>query len=114
MGGVDVGGEGGKKRATNSDINMIPFIDLLMVTIAFLMITAVWVTNSRINASTQAPGKPRCDGDECTPETQKVLHVQVSENDFTLTWKQESTVVSEVRVPKSHVFVGEGPGKTMR
>jgi len=50
MGGVDVGGGNGKKRATNSDINMIPFIDLLMVTIAFLLITAVWTTNSRINA----------------------------------------------------------------
>ena len=37
MGGVDVGESGGKKRATNSDINMIPFIDLLMVTIAFLL-----------------------------------------------------------------------------
>jgi len=43
MGGVDVGEGGGKKRATNSDINMIPFIDLLMCTIAFLLITAVWV-----------------------------------------------------------------------
>ena len=46
MAGVDVGPQGGHKRATNSDINMVPFIDLLFVTVAFLLITAVWVTNS--------------------------------------------------------------------
>jgi len=34
MGGVDVGGGKGK-RSTNADINMIPFIDLLMVTVVF-------------------------------------------------------------------------------
>src|SRR4051812_41664175 len=55
MAGVDVGSGGSKKRATNSDINMIPFIDLLFVTIAFLLITAVWTTNSRINANAEVP-----------------------------------------------------------
>ena len=47
MAGVDVGGGRGKRRV-NADLNMIPFIDLLMVTVAFLLITAVWTTNSRI------------------------------------------------------------------
>jgi len=67
MGGVDVG-EGGGKRSTNADINMIPFIDLLMVTVAFLLITAVWVTNSRINANAQIPGPPD-PSQEVTPQT---------------------------------------------
>lgn len=31
----------GKKRGINADINRIPFLDLLMVTAAFLLITAV-------------------------------------------------------------------------
>lgn len=60
MAGVDVGSAKGGKRATNSDINMVPFIDLLFVTIAFLLITAVWVTNSRIEATTQVPGQAGC------------------------------------------------------
>src|SRR3954466_283846 len=103
MGGVDVGEGGGKKRATNSDINMIPFIDLLMVTIAFLLITAVWVTNSRINADAQAPGPPH-PKEETTPQTpEKVLNLQMSESEFGLVWKQGSTVVSEVKVPKTPV-----------
>ena len=33
---------------------MIPMIDLLMVTISFLLITAVWTTMGRVNASAQA------------------------------------------------------------
>jgi biopolymer transport protein ExbD len=100
MGGVDVGDSGGKKRATNSDINMIPFIDLLMVTIAFLLITAVWTTNNRINADAQVPGPPD-PTKELTPQTpEKVLNLHILESEFNLVWKQGATVVSEVKVPK--------------
>ena len=100
MGGVDVGDSGGKKRSTNSEINMIPFIDLLMCTIAFLLITAVWVTNSRINADAQVPGPPDPQK-ELHPQTpEKVLHLHIGENEFSLVWKQGATVVSETKVPK--------------
>ena len=61
MGGVDVGGGGGKRKSLDSEINMIPMIDLLMVTISFLLITAVWTHMSRINADAQVPGPPRPD-----------------------------------------------------
>lgn len=102
MGGVDVGGEGGGKRATNTEINMVPFIDLLMCTIAFLLITAVWVTNSRMNADAQVPGPPNPDK-ELTPQTpEKVLNLHIGESDFALIWKQGATVVSEIRVPKNN------------
>jgi biopolymer transport protein ExbD len=115
MSGVDVGGGGGKKRATNSDINMIPFIDLLMCTIAFLLITAVWVTNSRINADAQVPGPPDPNKpvEPTTPE--KVLHLHVGENDFGLVWKAGATVVSENKVPKTPFEMDNGDGtKTVR
>jgi biopolymer transport protein ExbD len=101
MGGVDVGSEGGGKKATNAEINMVPFIDLLMCTIAFLLITAVWVTNSRMNADAQVPGPPNPDK-ELTPQTpEKVLNLHIGETDFALIWKQGATVVSEIRVPKN-------------
>ena len=45
MAGVDVGG-GGRKRSANADVNMVPFIDLLLVTVAFLLITAVWIAGA--------------------------------------------------------------------
>jgi len=113
MGGVDVGDSGSKKRATNSDINMIPFIDLLMVTISFLLITAVWVTNSRINADAQVPGQNGCAAGDCG-STDKTLHVNVGENDFRLIWKQEGSVVSEIHVPRNAVEVGEGNQRFVR
>jgi len=98
MGGVDVG-EGGKKRSINADINLVPFIDLLFVTLAFLLITAVWVTNSRINADAQVPGPPS--DEPVTPQTpEKVLNVQIGVDEFELVWKQGATVISEVKVPK--------------
>ena len=101
MGGVDVGSDsGGGKRAVNSEINMIPFIDLLMVTVAFLLITAVWVTFSRMNANAQIPGPPNPDK-EITPATpEKILHVHIGDAAFTLVWKQGATVVSETKVMK--------------
>ncbi|EYF00712.1 biopolymer transporter ExbD [Chondromyces apiculatus] len=112
MGGVDVGDSGGKKRSTNTEINMVPFIDLLMCTISFLLLTAVWVTNSRINADAQVPGPPD-PNQELTPQTpEKVLNLHIAENDFGLVWKQGATVVSEVRVPKVPVEIKDG-GRTL-
>jgi biopolymer transport protein ExbD len=107
MGGVDVG-EGGGKRSTNAEINMIPFIDLLMVTVAFLLITAVWVTNSRINANAQVPGPPD-PTTEVVPQTpEKVLHLTIGADEFKLAWKQGNTVVAESSVPKPEAAAGDG------
>ena len=114
MAGVDVGESGGKKRSTNSDINMIPFIDLLMCTIAFLLITAVWVTNSRINADAQVPGPPGCQSDECHPPVERMLHLTVAEDGFKLIWKREKTVLSETFVPRAPVEVSDGDQKVVR
>jgi len=109
MGGVDVG-DSGKKRSTNSEINMVPFIDLLMCTIAFLLITAVWVTNSRINADAQVPGPPdpQKELNPTTPE--KVLHLHIGESEFSLVWKQGATVVSENKIPKTPVELDSSEG----
>ncbi|MBK8252571.1 MAG: biopolymer transporter ExbD [Polyangiaceae bacterium] len=104
MAGVDVESGGHKKRATNSDINMIPFIDLLMVTIAFLLITAVWTTSSRLNANAEMPGQAGC-GEECQGQTAKVMHVHVNENDFQVIWKSGATTVTEQRIPRNGVEV---------
>jgi biopolymer transport protein ExbD len=113
MAGVDVGSTGGKRRSTNSEINMIPFIDLLMVTIAFLLITAVWVNRSRITADAQVPGKEGC-GDDCAALTERTLHVTVGQHDFGLVWKQAGTVISERRVPRAPIEAGDGADRALR
>jgi biopolymer transport protein ExbD len=100
MGGVDVGEGGGKhKRARNADINMIPFIDLLMVTVAFLLITAVWVTNSVVKANAQVPGPASTNPIDIT-HPEPVLHLTDEADQFTLAWKVGNDVVSEVKVEK--------------
>jgi biopolymer transport protein ExbD len=102
MGGVDVGGGGGKgKRALDSEINMIPMIDLLMVTISFLLITAVWTHMARINADAQVPGPPRPDVEQDKTEPEKQLHIEMrSPEKFVLIWKQSGTVISTIDVPR--------------
>ncbi|AUX46250.1 biopolymer transporter [Sorangium cellulosum] len=111
MAGVDVGG--GERRARNSEINMIPFIDLLMVTIAFLLITAVWVTNARLRTSAEAPAAAGC-GEECQKEPLKTMHVHVRDDTFSVVWKQGATVLSEVTVPRHPVEVGAAGATAIR
>jgi len=112
MAGVDVESGGSKKRATNSDINMIPFIDLLMVTIAFLLITAVWTTNSRLTANAQVPGEAGC-GENCPPQG-KTMHVHVSDSDFTVVWKSGNTTITEQRIPRKSVDAQIGNASYVR
>lgn len=49
-------GKGGKK-SVDAELNLIPFIDLLSVTILFLLMTAVWVEISKMSAFSQPGGE---------------------------------------------------------
>jgi biopolymer transport protein ExbD len=103
MGGVSVDGGGkGGRRSLDSEINMIPMIDLLMVTISFLLITAVWSHMSRINADAQVPGPPRpTEVEKQDPEKQ--LHIEMKDpTKFMLMWKQAGTVISSIEVPRKN------------
>ena len=90
---------------------MIPMIDLLMVTISFLLITAVWVHSQRLSADAQVPGNPLdtppCEGQECKDDPK--LHVQTADPaKFTLVWKQGQTVIRTVDVPREAKKHGSG------
>jgi biopolymer transport protein ExbD len=116
MGGVstDSGGKGGR-RSLDSEINMIPMIDLLMVTISFLLITAVWSHMARLNADAQVPGPPRPTEEIQKQEPEKQLHIEMRSADkFVLIWKQAGTVISTVDVPRKDVVEKEGSVKVIR
>ena len=116
MGGVSVdsGGKGGR-RSLDSEINMIPMIDLLMVTISFLLITAVWTHMARINADAQVPGPPRPDVEQEKIEPEKQLHVEMrAEDKFVLVWKQGSTTVDSIDVPRKDVIQQQGNVEVVR
>src|SRR5580658_5446918 len=114
MGGVDVGGGGGggKRKSLDSEINMIPMIDLLMVTISFLLITAVWTHMSRVNANAMVPGPPS----EVPPtRPEKQLHVMMrSEDKFILVWKEGSVVVDSIDVPRTATVLHAGSTDVVR
>lgn len=116
MGGVDVGGGGkGKRKSLDSEINMIPMIDLLMVTISFLLITAVWTHMARINADAQVPGPPRPDVEQEKTEPEKQLHVEMTAEDkFVLVWKQGATTVDSIDVPRKDDVMQQGPVEVVR
>jgi biopolymer transport protein ExbD len=116
MGGVSVdsGGKGGRK-SLDSEINMIPMIDLLMVTISFLLITAVWTHMARINADAQVPGPPRPDVEQEKTEPEKQLHVEMTAEDkFVLVWKQGATTVDSIDVPRKDDITPQGPVEVVR
>lgn len=55
-GGMDIGASGkGGKKPLDTAINLVPFIDLMAVTISFLIMTAVWTQIGRLQVS-QAGG----------------------------------------------------------
>jgi biopolymer transport protein ExbD len=108
---VDEGNQGGR-RPLDSDINMIPMIDLMMCLIAFLLLTAVWSTTGRVDADANVPGgasgaPPKAD--------EPWLHVTVQEDQFVLAWKRGSVVESDRKVPKRPVVVNRGtPAEQIR
>lgn len=51
-GGMDLGTSGkSKKKPLDATINLVPFIDLMAVTISFLIMTAVWTQIGRLQVS---------------------------------------------------------------
>lgn len=105
MAGIDVGGHGGK-RSTNHEIPLIPFIDFLLCLVMFLLVTAVWSHMARIEADARVPGPPK-DTEQDKIDKEKELHVEMrGDRKFQLVWKEGTTVVNTIDVPRKPVEVG--------
>jgi biopolymer transport protein ExbD len=106
MAGIDTGG-GHSKRPLNQEIPLIPFIDFLLCLVSFLLITAVWSQMARINADARVPGPPKEDTEPEPEKKDKILHVEMKgERNFTLVWKEGSTVVNTIDVERKPVPIG--------
>lgn len=58
MAGISVGSGGhGGKKPVDSEIPLIPFIDLLLCCVMFLLVAAVWNQLARLNANQRTPGE---------------------------------------------------------
>lgn len=79
-GGMDLGGGGKGKRPLDTTINLVPFIDLMAVTIVFLIMTAVWTQLGRLQVA-QAGSEP----DSATSDpTQPPVTLELTEKDLRL------------------------------
>jgi len=79
-GGMDLGtsGKGGKKPL-DTTINLVPFIDLMAVTIVFLIMTAVWTQLGRLQVSQSGNSA----SEEPPPQTQlQPITVLITEKDL--------------------------------
>ncbi|MEM7137592.1 MAG: biopolymer transporter ExbD, partial [Myxococcota bacterium] len=75
------GGSG--KKAVNQEIPLIPFIDLLLCCVMFLLATAVWNQLAAMNANQQVPGQASTE--DAPPEDEQVkLILQVRNAGYVL------------------------------
>ncbi len=56
MAQIAVGGGSGGKKSVDAEIPLIPFIDLLLCCVMFLLVSAVWNQLAAIEANQQIPG----------------------------------------------------------
>ena len=97
MGGVSVGGGGhGGKKNLDSEIPLVPFIDLLLCCVMFLLVTAVWNKLARLVANQQVPGQA-AQMDQPPPEEVIRLYLQVTQTGFTIA----STAGERIEIPKT-------------
>jgi biopolymer transport protein ExbD len=96
MASISAGGGHGGKKSVDHSIPLVPFIDLLLCCVMFLLVTAVWNQLARLNANQQQPGQPQMD----TPppeEPQIKLILQVQKTGFVLA----TTAGERTEIPKS-------------
>ena len=95
MAGISAGGGHGSKKSLDSEIPLIPFIDLLLCCIMFLLVTAVWNKLARINANQQQPGD-ESQLDE-PPEERVRLFLQIKSTGYQLV----DTAGTQIEIPKN-------------
>jgi biopolymer transport protein TolR len=94
MGGINVGGGHGGKKSVDSEIPLVPFIDLLLCCVMFLLVTAVWNQLARLDANQQQPGQQA--PNEPPPEEKIKVVLQVKATGYVIA----STAGDRVEVPK--------------
>lgn len=75
MASISTGGGHGGKRAVDHEIPLIPFIDLLLCCVMFLLVTAVWNQLAQVQASLRSPSETEQRIEPPPPLATIVVHV---------------------------------------
>lgn len=89
---IDTGGKGGKKPL-DAELNLVPFIDLLVCCICFLLITAVWTQMARIKVSQKSKSTAADQQDLQKPQVK--LTILVGDDGYTITTGAERIFVAK-------------------
>ena len=96
MASISTGGGHGGKKSVDSEIPLVPFIDLLLCCIMFLLVTAVWNKLARINANQQQPGQ-QAPMDAPPPEERIRLFLQIKNTGYVIA----ATDGTNIDIPKN-------------
>jgi biopolymer transport protein ExbD len=96
MASISTGGGHGGKKSVDQEVPLVPFIDLLLCCVMFLLVTAVWNQLARIEANMAVPGAPS--EDTPPPQDDEVkLYLKVLQSGYTL----ESSAGDSLPIPKN-------------
>jgi biopolymer transport protein ExbD len=70
-------GKGGKK-SLDANINLVPYIDMLMTIMTFLMMTAVWTQIAMLEVQNASGGPPEEQQEEPDPDKPKPVIVLIT------------------------------------
>jgi biopolymer transport protein ExbD len=98
MASISTGGGHGGKKSVDHEVPLIPFIDLLLCCVMFLLATAVWNQLARINANQQTPGQAPPDPDAVPPEEKVKLFLQITKDGG---YVLASTAGDRIDIPKN-------------
>jgi len=102
MGGLDVGSHGSHKKSVDSSVPLVPFIDLLLCCVMFLLVTAVWNQLGSHDAVQNVPGESTVD-QAPVERLRLVLHVGADG------YELSSTAGDRYAIPKlDGAYDGEG------
>lgn len=93
MATIDLGSGDGKRKHVDANIPLIPFIDLLLCCVMFLLVTAVWNQLASHDVVQSVPGEH---ADAVPPEALKLI-LQVNAGGYVLS----STAGDRIEIPKT-------------
>jgi biopolymer transport protein ExbD len=94
MAQIAVGGGDGGKKSVDAEIPLIPFIDLLLCCVMFLLVSAVWNQLAAIEANQQIPGDT---ADSVAVDDIEMVILQVTPDGYVL----GSTLGESTSIPKN-------------
>ncbi|MCB9629673.1 MAG: biopolymer transporter ExbD [Sandaracinaceae bacterium] len=81
MASISTGSEGGGRKTVDSEIPLVPFIDLLLCCVMFLLVTAVWNQLAAVEASTPNLGSDDRRTTADTPVDARPVYLELTRGD---------------------------------